>query len=60
MVHAAQVMEDHAPEAVAVGAGAGVAVPAAVAAIPVAAAEDPLATHLVTAALALVPKPFRC
>lgn len=58
MVHAAQVMEDHVPEAVAAGAGAAVAVPAAVAAIPVAAAEDLLATHLVTAALALVPKPF--
>lgn len=53
-------MEDHAPEAVEAGAGAGVAVPAAVAAIPVAAAEDLPATHLVTAALALVPKPFHC
>lgn len=56
MVHAAQVTEDHAPEAVAAGAGAAVAVPAAVAAIPVAAGEDLLATHLVT--VALVPKPF--
>lgn len=53
-------MEDPAPEAVAAGAGAGVAVPAAVAAIPVAAAEDLPATRLVTAALALVPKPSHC
>lgn len=58
MVPAAQVMEDHAPEAVAAGAGAAVAAPAAVAAIPVAAAEDRPATRLVTAALAPVPKPF--
>lgn len=58
MVPAARVMEDHAPEAVAAGAGAAVGVPAAVAAIPVAAAEDRHATRLATAALAPVPKPF--
>lgn len=55
-------MEDHAPEAVAAGAGAAVAAPAAAGAIPVAVAEDHHATRLVTAALAPVPKPFyhRC
>lgn len=58
MVPAAQVMEDHAPEAVAAGAGAAVAAPVAAAAIPVAAAEDHPATRLDTAALAPVPKPF--
>lgn len=62
MVPAAQVTEDHALAAVAAGAEAGVAAPAAVAAIPVAVAEDHPATRLVTAALAPVPKPFyrRC
>lgn len=55
-------MEDHAPAAVAVGAGAAVAAPVAAAAIPVVVAEDRPATRLVTAALAPVPKPFyhRC
>lgn len=53
-------MEDHAPVAVAAGAGAAVAAPAAVAAeaILVVAAEDHHATRLVTAALVPVPKPF--
>lgn len=58
MVLAARVTEDHVPEAVAAGAGAAVAAPAAVAAIPVAVAEDRPATRLVQAALAPVPKPF--
>lgn len=55
-------MEDHALAAVAAGAGAAVAAPAAVEAIPVAVAEDRPATRRVTAALAPVPKPFyhRC
>lgn len=58
MVPAAQVTEDHAPEAVAAGAEAAVAAPAAAEAIPVVVAEDHPATLLVTAALAPVPKPF--
>ena len=58
MVPAAQVTEDHAPAAVVVGAEAAVAAPAAVAAIPVVVAEDHPATHLVTADLAPVPKPY--
>lgn len=58
MVPAAQVTEDHAPEAVAAAAGAAVAAPVAAAATPVAEAEDLPATLLVTAALAPVPKPF--
>lgn len=48
-------MEDRSPAAVA--AGAEVAAPAAVAAIPVVVAEDRPATRLVTAALVPVPKP---
>lgn len=50
-------MEDHAPEAVAAAAEAGVAAPVGVAAILGAVAEDHPATRLATAALALVPKP---
>lgn len=58
MVPAAQVMEDHALAAVAAGAGVAVAAPVAAAAIPEAVAEDRPTTHLVTAALAPVPKSF--
>lgn len=56
MVPAAPVTEDHDLAAVEVGAEAAVAAPAAVAAIPVAVAEDHHATRLVTAALVPVPK----
>lgn len=51
-------MEDHVPAAVAAEAGAEVAAPAAVAAIPVVVAEHRPDTHLVTAVLAPVPKHF--
>lgn len=58
MVPAARAMEDLAPGAEGVEAGAVVAVPAEAAATPAPGAEDHPATRLVIAVLALVPKLF--